>query len=204
MNKVQLTLTKIWLRLLGDHFQRVDSIKLSDGQEVEAVIFNGRNTIKLGQCTPFNTILVNEILLQTPRLLNRVIMHELGHKRQWYGFLLYPIFLPILILGILMLPWSLALLIRSLFSDSMNVISALQIFFFNILCIIIPFSFSWFVEYKAESFTFKRLGVDEVLAADQEKAFLKRMPFYWLIIKLLTHPPTSLSIKIFRFFNRPQ
>lgn len=89
---MKLNLTEsLWLRPLGATFKRVEIIALTDGKEVEVIVYTGKYTGKIAQCTLFGTIIVDELTFHSPRYLDRVITHELAHKRQWYGYLAYPL-----------------------------------------------------------------------------------------------------------------
>ena len=203
MNRVQLNLTKyLWLRLLKARFKEVERITLSYGQEVEVIVYAADYTGKMGQHTLFGTIIVDELAFRSPRYLERVITHELAHKHQWYGYLAYPLAISFGLVGFCMLLAALATFILSVFLlSAKSVLEAVYLLLFAIPVVIIPCAYSWFIEYKAEAETFKKLGIETVLEIDSTLPAHSKAPVFWRIVSKMTHPPPKLVERIYRRFN---
>lgn len=202
MNTIQLKLTKwLWLRPLRMTFKKVDTVTLTDGEAIEVIVYAAKYTGRIAQCTPFGTIIVDELSFVSPRYLMRVVTHELAHKHQWYGYLLYPLvivfapFLAFLFLGVIIY------LVFSLFNPQFLLLSLFILILMSIITIVFC-SYSWFVEYKAEAVTFKKIGIDNVLEIDKQFKPSMKAPLQWRIAALLTHPPQSLVVRIYRHFNK--
>lgn len=204
MNKVQLNLTKyLWLRPLKARFNKVERIALSCGQEVEVIVYTADYTGKVGQRTPFGTIIVDQLAFHSPIYLERVITHELAHKHQWYSYLAYPLAISFGLVAFCMLFAALVTLILSVFLLSARLaLSAVYLLLFAILVVIIPCAYSWFIEYKAEAETFKKLGIKTVFEIDSTLPRRSKAPILWRIVNRMTHPPPKLVEKIYHHFNR--
>ncbi|MBA7678952.1 hypothetical protein ES703_87232 [subsurface metagenome] len=63
-------------------------------------------------------------------------------------------------------------------------------------------SYSWFIEYKADSKAIRTLGMDVVLHAREEMERFPKVPLTWRIIARMTHPPFSCTKRIYQFFNK--
>lgn len=204
LNTVQLKLTKwLWLRPLHMAFRKVETVTLPDEERTEVIIYTARYTGKVAQCTPFGTIIVDELAFVSPQYLTRVVTHELAHKRQWYGYLAYPLVIVFGLLAAFLLLGMIGLLVLSLFHPQL-LIQVLHLLVLICLVVFVPSSYSWFVEYKAEANTFKKLGVDTVLAIDKKFAPRQKAPLPWRIVGFMTHPPQKLMVMVYRRFNKPQ
>lgn len=78
---------------------------------------------------------------------------------------------------------------------------AVYLLLFAIPVVIIPCAYSWFIEYKAEAETFKKLGIETVLEIDSTLPARSKAPVFWRIVNRMTHPPPKLVEKIYRRFN---
>lgn len=201
---MQLSLTKyLWLRPLKARFKNVERITLSYGQEVEVIVYTANYTGKTGQLTLFGTIIVDELAFFSRRYLERVITHELAHKHQWYGYLAYPLATCFGLVAFCMLLAALVTLILSVFwLGGKLVLWAVYLLLFAVLVVIIPCAYSWFIEYKAESETFNKLGIEAVLEIDSIPPERSKTPLFWRIVNRMTHPPSKLVERIYRRFNR--
>lgn len=203
MNRVQVNLTRyLWLSPLGATFKRVERIPSPDGQEVEVIVYKATYTGKVAQHTLFGTIIVDERAFHSSTYLSRVITHELAHKRQWYGYLAYPLAITFGLAALFMLFGTFIMLLLSLFLNPKLAVQALYFLLLTIPVIIIPCGYSWFIEYKAEAETFKKLGIETVVAIDSELPPQGKAPVLWCIVNRMTHPPPKLTEKIYRHFNR--
>jgi len=203
LNKVQLNLTKyLWLRPLKARFKKVERIALSCGQEVEVIVYTADYTGKVGQRTPFGTIIVDELAFHSPSYLERVITHELAHKHQWYSYLAYPLAIGFGLVAFCMLLAALVMFILSVFLLSgKSALGAVYLLLFAIPVVIIPCAYSWFIEYKAEARTFRKLGIEAVLEIDSTLPTRSKAPVFWRIVNRMTHPPPKLVEKVYRRFN---
>lgn len=200
---MQLNLTKyLWLRPLKARFKKVERIALSYGQEVEVIVYAADYTGKIAQHTPFGTIIVDELAFQSPRYLERVITHELAHKQQWYGYLAYPLAISFGLVAFCMLLAALLMFIPSLFLNAKLVVGAIYLLLLAIPVVAIPCAYSWFIEYKAEAKTFKKLGIGTVLEIDGSLPTHPKAPLFWRIVNRMTHPSPKLVERIYRHFNR--
>jgi len=204
LNRVQLTLTRyLWLRLFNAKFKKVERIALSYGQEVEVIVYAADYTGRMGQYTLFGTIIVDELAFRCPRYLKRVITHELAHKHQWYGCLAYPLVIIFGLVAFYMLLAALATFILSVFLlSAKSALGAVYFLLFSIPVVIIPCAYSWFIEYKAEAETFRRLGIETVLEIDSMLPAHSKAPVFWRVVNRMTHPPPKLVENIYRRFNR--
>ncbi len=91
MNKVVLSLTKLYLRSRKARFVNLSRIKLPDNREIEFIIYTSDNDFLLGQATVTGAIIVHEKCLGTQELLNYVVAHEDAHKKSWYSYLAIPL-----------------------------------------------------------------------------------------------------------------
>jgi len=193
------------LRPFRARFKKVERITLSDGQEVEIVVYSADYTGKIAQHTLFGTIIVDEFAFQSPRYLERVITHELAHKHQWYGYLAYPLVIGFGLLAFAMLFVGMVMLLLSLFFlNSQLAATAGHLLLFAIPVLVIPCAYSWFIEYKAEAATFRKLGIEKVLDIDKDLSAHPKAPLFWRIVHIMTHPPPKLTERIYRRFNPPE
>lgn len=187
MNKVQLTLTRIHLKLVGGQYQEVKTIETTDGQELEVIVFDKKGNLPLAQVTFVNTIIVNSRVFQSPQLLRYAMLHENIHQRQWYRHFI----LGILVVGCYVI-WRLA--------ASASPSLALCYILVSLAILLALFAFSWFIEYKAICECMKRLGMQAVL--DAYKIFWPQLSRSERITHLLTHPPITLCAQICQRLNR--
>lgn len=116
LNTVQLKLTKwLWLRPLRMSYRKVESVTLPDGEKAEVIVYAAEYTGKVAQCTLFGTIIVDEIAFRSPKYLTRVVTHESAHKRQWYGYLAFPLVIIFGFVAVFLFMGMISLLALSLF-----------------------------------------------------------------------------------------
>jgi Zn-dependent protease with chaperone function len=203
MRNLALKLTKCWLKQWGLEFKGIRRIKLSDGQQMEVIVFSAGNNPLKAQCTPCNTIILNELLLNNEDFLNRVLIHEMTHKKQWYSWVVYLAVFPI-VAGFIVILMAISQLALSIYAMNIGIVfSAGTSFLTGLLLISIPCALSWLSEYKAEKATFQKLGPEKVLAIDtkMKDLFPQKSSIISRILILMTHPPHSFNVKIYRHFN---
>ena len=203
MNKVLLFLTKAWLRLMKAKFIGVSEIKLPSGECQKVILFSSKEPLLLGQVTIFNTTIIHEGVFLSEKLLNYVIVHESAHKRQWYRYFIYPLVI-IWFPGFFMLPLSLINIVRAVISsNSSELIVAIYTLLFSTIYFLIPFLYSWFLEFMADYQAIKELGSQYILEALSE--FRSKRPQADLVSRILarmTHPPIEFTIAIYDFIKR--
>lgn len=204
MNRNLLWLNKGWIRLTGAKYVALRSLRLYDGTFCEVAIFNNFNPIVLGQVTIFNTIILNEMVFDDPDLLDYILCHEYTHKKQWFRYLIYPIaiiFIPMFTLFPVLILLSLIDFIKTF-----NPIHLL-IILLSVLIWLIPFEFSWVVEFLADYNAVKILGPEKVMETKRRNRerwsdIINKKPkidrFFEIVFIWLTHPPLTLTCKIYR------
>ena len=93
MNSILLKLTKLQIGWMNGKYVQTKIIRLPNGQDQEIVIFSNDKSLYLGQCTPFDIITIRESVLSDVRLFNYVLLHEMGHKKQWWAYFIIPLLL---------------------------------------------------------------------------------------------------------------
>lgn len=201
---LRLRLTVCWLNKRKLVFKGIRRIKLYDGRRVRVLAFTSNDSLVLGQCTPCKTIIINDRLLSNEEYTNRILIHELIHQKQWYSWIIY-LTIPLGIAGFIILPFILAQFAFHIATYGLNSLALACLPFIIPICLIaIPFALSWISEYKAEAATFNEMGLDRVIKIDEEIRGEINPALTTLdkIVRFLTHPPNSLVIKTYRYFNR--
>ena len=204
VRNLAVRLTVCWLKKRLMEFKGIRRIKLYDGRRVQVLLFASSNSPVLGQCTPCKTIILNERLFSKEEYVNRVLIHELVHQKQWYSWIIY-LAIPLGIVGFIILPFALAQCALSIITYGLYSFSVACLPLVISVCLIsIPVALSWISEYKAEKTTFKEMGLDRVCEIDDNigrETSIKLTPID-RIIRFLTHPPGCLVIRIYRYFNK--
>lgn len=205
MNVVLLWLTKQYLRLIDGKFLRIEVIKLLDEEKQEVIVISSDKWPLLGQRTLFGTTIIHESAFSTERLLNYVFIHEIGHKKQWYGFLIYPLIVVCMLGAMAFFLMSLLSLLASLiFLNPSYLLTTLFALCFMALSFAILGIFSWALELDAEFYAIRKLGLWGVLAARADIPKSRKFPWYLRALGLLTHPSTGLTIRIYHWTHRKQ
>ncbi|MFW6105091.1 MAG: hypothetical protein ACOC7P_00755 [Chloroflexota bacterium] len=177
-------------------------MKIPNGIEQEVAIFSGDETIFLGQCTPFRTIIIHESVLNNERLSNYVLIHEMAHRKQWWSFFAIPL-LFLLIFSFFYLVWAFIFLIQSLIS--MNASYLLGFTWCAILALltfIIPCAFSWALEMNADFAAIKHIGLQAFEEIRDELRKTRQLTLSSRIINWLTHPPVGLTVRVWRWRHK--
>ena len=207
MNRVALTLTKLWLRLQGNKFLRVSTIELPEGREEQAAIFSGNTYHMVGQVTPWGTILIHEFAFLSEKLYDYVVAHESAHKRQWFRYVLYPLMTLWLILPFLFLLIVLMIIQAIITREAIYLGIAVMTLVASAVLLAIPSLFSWVLEFLADCFAIRKVGMSSILDAIEECRALAKERGYRkpgllsIILARLTHPPLSLTYRICRFLH---
>ena len=204
MGKLAAKMTIYWLKRRGLGFKGIRRLRLCNGQKVEVIVFSSVISRIVGQYTPCKIILVNERILGNSEFVNRILIHELAHKRQWYSWVLYAA-IPLVAIGFLGLMGSLVLFLASIyFHDFSGALSAGTVLVMSLCLGFIPCSLSWLCEYKAENAVFRVMGPERVEAIDAEikKLFPGQVSFIDRIIIRMTHPTHKFNVKVYRHFNK--
>ena len=210
MNKISLALTRALLRLQGSKFVRIDTIELTSQQEEEevVVVFSSKVGLFLGQVTPFGTTTINELVLDSGKLLEYVIAHESAHRRQWFRHLIYPIGFIFVMPIVPLLAAALAAILSAIIAkESFLLLYAAICLAISIVLLMVFASFSWFLEVHADFGAIKKLGMQLVIdARDEGRKLLqaqgiRKQGLFLRSLACLTHPPFSLTSWLYRFFN---
>ena len=199
-----LRFTIWWLNKRKLEFKGIRRIKLYDGRRVQVLVFTSNNSPVLGQCTPCKTIILNDKVLSNEEYVNRVLIHESVHQKQWYSWIIY-LTIPLGIVGFIILPFALAQCAISIVTYDLYSFSATYLPLIISICLIsIPVALSWILEYKAEEATFKEMGLDRVFEIDEEirQEINPVLNPVDRIIRFLTHPPSSLVRKTYCYLNK--
>lgn len=100
MNKVVLSLTKLYLHSRKARFVNLSRVKLPDNREIEFIVYTSDDDFLLGQATITGAIIVHEKCLGTHELLNYVVAHEDAHKRSWYNYPAIPLIIILWLYGL--------------------------------------------------------------------------------------------------------
>jgi len=203
MNRAQLFLTKGWFRLLRAKYIKVSEISLPNGQSQEVVVFSSDESLLIGQVTPFNTTIIHERVFRFEKLLNYTIIHESVHKQQWYRYIIYPLSI-FCIPALFMLPFSIGLLLKTvIFGTNTEQLTSVVLLVISTLYFLLPFLYSWFLEFVADYRAIKELGFQYILEALSEaRSDRKRPDLLSVILARMTHPPISLTVAVFKFLNK--
>jgi hypothetical protein len=205
MNNVLLWLTKQYLRLAGSKFVRLDVITIPGEKEQEVVVFSSDKSPLLGQATLFRTTILNETVFGKERLLNYVVLHETGHRKQWYGYFIYPLLIVCVLVSfgfLLGALWS--LLASMIFLNPSFLLSMLIGLLFAALTLAILGIFSWALEINAEFYAIGKLGLQGYLDALADAPKPQKRSLYLKAVILLTHPPSSVVIWIYQRLHKKQ
>jgi len=205
---VALTLTKLWLRLQRNKFLRVSIIELPGGREEQIAVFSGNTYEMVGQVTPWGTILIHEFAFLSEKLYDYVVAHESAHKRQWFRYFLYPLMTLWLILPFSFFLVVLMVIQAIITQKPIYLSTAVTTLIASALLLAIPSLFSWVLEFLADCYAIRKVGMSNILDAIEEGRALAKERSYKkpdrlsIIFTRLTHPPLSLTYRICRFLHR--
>ena len=202
MNSLLLRLTKLHIHRIKGEYVRIQLTKILDGTEREVIVFAGEQSIFLGQCTLYRTIIINESVINNERFLNYVLIHEIEHSKQWWAIFIIPL-LFLIILGFFLLISSLIYLIQFISSmDTCYLVWSIGMFVTALLSISIPCCYSWIMEIHADFAAIRYLGVQEFLNIKIELHKSYKRGLEARIINRLTHPTTGFTIYVWRLLHR--
>lgn len=208
MNRVALKTTKLWLRLQGKKFLRVSTIELPGDREEQVAVFTGNTYDMVGQVTPWGTILVHEFAFLIERLYDYVVAHESAHKRQWFRYLLYPLMTLWMILPFSCLLFVFMVIQAIITQKTIYLDTAITTLIASALLLAIPSLFSWVIEFQADCYAIRKVGLSNILDAIKEGRALaeergyKRPDRLSMILARLTHPPLSLTYRVCCLLHR--
>lgn len=203
MNVALLWLTKLYLRFSGARFTRTEVIRLLNEEHQEIIVFSGDKFPWRGQLTLFGTTIIHESAFSTQSLLNYIVYHETGHKKQWYGYFIYPVMVvcvPAFFLLLLESLWS--LLASLIFLAPSYLLGTLLGLFFAALSLAVVGLYSWALELNADFYAINKLGLQAFLNARSAIPKQLKRPLFLRFIILLTHPPESVTIRIYHWTHR--
>lgn len=202
MNPIILNLTKFQIRGINGKYIRTESFALPDGNKQEIVVFSGEKSLFLGQCTPFKTIIIHEIIVNNERALNYVLLHEMAHKKQWWSFLFIPLVFT-MIAGFMYLIPTFSFIFYSIHFQDFNYLIAFFVsLVLSLLLIILPWAFSWFMELNADFHAIKVIGINEYKDIMSNILKPRQLDLSSRIITRLTHPPVNMIIRCWNWYHR--
>jgi len=167
----------------------------------------------VGQITPWGTITVHEFAFLIEKLRDYTVAHEYAHKRQWYRYAIYPFtilfilwpVLPFVLLAVILL--SIQAITTSTGIYAVN--AAVTLFAFAFV-LAIPTIFSWALEFQADCYAIRQLGMSNILSAIAEGKALaetrgcKKPDFLSRALGRLTHPPLSFTYRFCCLLHRSE
>jgi Zn-dependent protease with chaperone function len=198
------SLTRLYIRLGGAQFLRLQAVKASNGAEREAFLFAADKPLFLGQCTVFKTIVLHESLLDDPELLDYVLLHEMAHQKQWWVVFGIPLVLPA-VFSFFALTYALISALEALISadPSLLVTSLLSLAVFA-LALVIPCAFSWTLELDAEFVSIRVLGLVKYASAREKLRHANTPALGGRVIGRLTHPPTEITLRVWNWRHKQE
>jgi hypothetical protein len=196
------------LRLQGNRFVRVSTVELPGGGKGQVVVFSGNTYEMVGQVTPLGTILIHEFAFLSKKLYDYVVAHESAHKRQWFRYFLYPLMMLWLILPASLLLVVLTIVQFTIAQESVYLHIAVTTLIVSAALLATPMLFSWILEYLADCYAIRKVGMSNILDALEEGRALAREHGYEkpgrlsMILARYTHPPLPLTYRICRFLHR--
>ena len=182
MNPILLGLTKSHIRLFtGGRFVRTQTMRTQNGKEQEVAIFSSDRPRSLGECTPFKTIVIHESALNSERLSNYVLIHEMAHKSQWWSFLKIPLCFLVL-LGLIHDRWVIM----------------------SVLTLVALFAFSWILELNADFVAIRNIGLDAFSEVRGQIRMIHKPTLAPIVISWLTHPPAGVTVRIWRWLHKQE
>jgi hypothetical protein len=203
LNKILLELTKFVIFSNNGKFVRTQNVKIPNCDEREVAVFSG-DTLFLGQCTPFGTVIINESVLNDERLSNYVLVHEFAHTGQWWFYFSIPLAL-LFILSIYPFLLAVIFLIQSI--SSMNGTYLVEFMFWLIIAIFavgIPCLYSWVLELNAEFAVIRYLGLQSFKEIRKDLRQTRKLSIGSRIIRRLTHPSDGITVSVWLWFHEPK
>lgn len=177
---------------------------IPNGIEREVAIFAGDKTIFLGQCTPFRTIIIHESVLNSERLSNYVLIHEMAHRKQWWSFFAIPLF-SLVIISSLFLVSAFVSLIQSLVSMNPSyLLGFMWGVIMSALALTIPCAFSWVLELNADFAAIEHIRLQAFLEIRDELRRTRKLTVSSRIINWLTHPPVGITVRLWRWLHQQE
>lgn len=181
-------------------------------KKIEYTYKNSRNTVYLfssksekgAHCTPFNTILMQDILFKKYSKLFRdyVFLHESGHIKMNYfiQILFYLIAIPAVFLFFAIIPFIFLVplfLLHFGFSIEFAFIAFITYLAIFLILNLIILVTNWYVEGYAELFAIKVLGEKKyLLCYKEQKQKAKKRIFFKRYFYRLIYPPKKLIVWI--------
>jgi hypothetical protein len=202
MNTIQLKLTKRHIHRTNGKYVRTENIKLPNGKNQEIVIFSNDKPLYLGQSTFFGTIIIHESVLNDARLFNYVLLHEMAHKKQWWGYLILPLLLLILVSFISVI-FAFFILVDSIINrNPTQLLTFLIVVLISGLLLVIPCAFSWAMELDAEFQAIKVIGLNSFSDIRGNLKNFSKPSKTFMVIARMTHPPTNVTIRCWKWLHK--
>jgi hypothetical protein len=187
---------------------RVSTIELPGSRKGQVVVFSGNTYEMVGQVTPWGTILIHEFAFLSKKLYDYVVAHEYAHKRQWFRCFLYPLMMLWLILPASFFLVVLMIVQAVVTREPVYLGIGVTTFIVSVVVLAIPMLFSWILEFLADCYAIRMVGISSILDAIEEGRALAKERGYKkpgrlsMVLARLTHPPLSLTYRICRFLHR--
>lgn len=201
---LMLKLTKLHLRSIKGNYVRFQKVSLPDGQPEEVTVFSGDKCLLLGQYTPLGTIAIHESVLKNKPMLDYVIAHETAHKNQWWKLFLIPIVFLVVSLAPNYLSRSLASIWEMMINRSWNYLVDFPAGILVAASLIaIPCGFSWLLELDADFQSIRAIGFQKFVDLKNNELKPLKITFnFRFFIDLMTHPPTCVTIHIWKWMQK--
>jgi hypothetical protein len=201
MNVIVSKLTKWHISSIRGNYVRTQTTIFPDGKEREIMIFSGEKALYLGQCTILRKIIIHEGILDNNLLFYYVLSHEFAHSKQWWGEFIIPLILLLPISCFLFISSFTNLFLATIQPNLNNLVTSIEGILISALLFAIPCGFSWIMELNAEFAAIKKVGVLPFMEIKNGPKLLKH-DFCSNVIVFMTHPPTKVTIKLWRWFNK--
>ena len=201
-SSLMFRLKKWQLNSIRGTYVRTQIVRLPGGEKQEVTVFSGNNCLLYAQYTPLGTIAIHESAFTDEKLFNYVLAHETAHKKQWWSLFRIPLAAVVVFAA----PWFLSLSqtavektvatrdLNALIDFPLGLIAALSVFS-------LPLAFSWLMEFDADFHSIKAIGLQSFidLTGVSKSSFRFNIR---TVFGLLTHPPATLTVRLWRFFHR--
>ena len=199
-----IRLKQLHLRSVRGNYVRTEVVRLPNGKEQEVTVFSGDNCFFLGQCTMLKTIIIHEVAFSDKRLLNYIVSHELAHKKQWWSFFIIPLALFVSLEAPSFIVLSLTAIGQTVTTHDLYYLKDFPLGMVVAASLMaIPCIFSWLMELDADFQSIGEIGFQTFL--DLKNGLLKPVNHNFslkYIINFVTHPPTGLTVRLWRWLHR--
>ncbi len=206
MNKFNLWVSKLWLRVFGLKFDRIKQVTLKNGKSIEVLLYKGEHEYFGAKVLPFPSVIIAEECLfrdYSRNVSNFILAHEYTHTRvPWFVDIVYYVIM--LLSGMAAFGFLYGTILFLLLAAKWHNILILAVYSF--ICLLIAMSlfgiFSWLYEGFAEIGAIRLLGASATNKAYAEmKKKHKKRSWHTAFMDWLRYPPRSLVLKFYEWFH---